>query len=454
MVCAPQKISDLTFLIAHLFLMNWFYLVAVAFGFVSGTAHAQSSSVSPAEINIACGSTIERSVAATSGGHGKSDKNGTGNPKSAKTPSFLPSASAQSTLLGRSANAKPVWRAERAFLKVKDGGVTLSSGPAVAGALLASGDVISTSDGTAIVELSDGSTLRVWPNTTITLEKLLKNRASKITRRDIVVQGGRVEASVVPGSAAGRTDTRVRTNRVVVMVKGTEFRVASSDDQNTTTEVESGLVSLRPLNGTCGAPILLGAGSFAVANTDEIRVREMPAPPLQPEGGILNDASFPLTLPVAYGVSAYSFQITGGEDLQVFRTQIVPAGQPWARPVLPPGRYAVQVRSLTAEGVQGKSLKLPLELAQRLVITWSAGSDGSVQPMEIRLHDESGVVIRTDVISAGQSWSLPELSPGFYEVEIRRMTDGGVQAKGLMLPVAVGKNLKAFKALKLRSISP
>jgi hypothetical protein len=116
--------------------------------------------------------------------------------------------------------------------------------------------IVTGADGHAVLQVSDGSTVEVYPNSTFVFRKNPGNWRDLI---DVVL--GRVRVHIEHLGATPNPN-RVTTPIAVISVRGTTFDVTVNDDDETTTvEVEDGTVEVRHN--------LLG-GNAAVLNAGEV----------------------------------------------------------------------------------------------------------------------------------------------------------------------------------------
>ena len=309
-------------------------------------------------------------------------------------------------------NAKaviPVMEDEMASVKIKDGQLTLSGRPASAGDRVRKGDILVTDASSgAVLQFSDGSTLAMRSETRLKINELSINPATRGARRDFGLSEGRVEADIVPSNGERKNDVKVRTPRIVLSVRGTQFRVEAQANGNAIAEVVSGLVSVSRLHAPLQTFANLEPGQAMLAAGQKQSLQEMPLPPPRPElEGEMAPGGW-LYFPQRTGVAAYRLIISGTHVLQIFRSVSVMPGSAWQIPDLPVGDYVLDVRSVTTAGVEGRPANLNMTVLPS-------------SPKGLRIsRSENGLEI---------SWA-PVIQASHYIVEIFSLRDRADESVG------------------------
>ena len=98
-------------------------------------------------------------------------------------------------------------------------------------------------DGFVVVQLPDGSTLSITPQSELVLSALRQYASSDIFKINLYLNQGRVESSVKPLTHQA-SDYSIRSRRLTTGVRGTQFNVSEPANGNATSEVLEGSVSL------------------------------------------------------------------------------------------------------------------------------------------------------------------------------------------------------------------
>jgi len=117
--------------------------------------------------------------------------------------------------------------------------------------------IISGADGFAVLEVSDGSTFEVYPNSRVTF------RSAPGNWKDLVdLWLGRIKVHIQkPGGLPNHN--RVHTPTAVISVRGTTFHVSLEDDEDTTmVMVEEGQVAVQHRLLPRGEPKLVNGGEY------------------------------------------------------------------------------------------------------------------------------------------------------------------------------------------------
>lgn len=201
-----------------------------------------------------------------------------------------------------------------------------AAGKPVQGSSVAEGQQLQTgSNGSAVVQLQDGSRFKVLPDSAIRLavsRNYLKNRntppaaaAADWFSGVIRVINGALEANVIP-SADKATPTRVQTPTAVVGVRGTEFRVryAEGKNQNSAVEVTGGLVTADNIRQASRAEVQGGYGAVIDPLQKKAVVRQL-LPAIAPEG-------MPAVVTRQHESGRALWSFTGLEQAKSYRLQI------------------------------------------------------------------------------------------------------------------------------------
>ena len=123
--------------------------------------------------------------------------------------------------------------------------------------------IVTGSDGFAVLQVSDGSTFEVYPNSRLTF----RNNPGNL--KDLLdVWIGRVKVHIE--KLGGRPNhNRIHTPTAVISVRGTTFDVAVESEDETLVAVEEGQVAVQHAIRPVGEPKLLNAGDYLRVYRDQ-----------------------------------------------------------------------------------------------------------------------------------------------------------------------------------------
>ncbi len=131
--------------------------------------------------------------------------------------------------------------------------------------------IVTGSDGYAKLQVSDGSTFEVYPNSKVIFRNNPGNLRDLV---DMVIGRIRVHIEKLGGQP---NPNSVKTPSAVISVRGTIFDVVVNDDDATTVAVTEGLVAVRHAVLPGNSEKLVGAGEVLVVHRNE---------PLAQKGGV------------------------------------------------------------------------------------------------------------------------------------------------------------------------
>ncbi|MBC7435111.1 MAG: FecR domain-containing protein [Bdellovibrionales bacterium] len=246
-------------------------------------------------------------------------------------------------------------------------GSVQSGGQALAvGAPVPEGTSVQTgADSSAVVQLGDGSQVKLLPNT---LAQVVSNRDYAL--RDASASGSTTWFSGLMRLSQGALETLAskRTNRAtplqietptsLVGVRGTRFRVAFDDpaSKNARTEVIEGLVRADNTAQQSGADLPAGTGALVKPAEKDIRVvKLLEAPDLS---GLPSDVTRPAgnwPLPALAGAAAYRVQVASDAEFNQIVRDLKLDGASAGAPLgtLLVGNWYARVRGIDAQGIEG-----------------------------------------------------------------------------------------------------
>ncbi len=228
-------------------------------------------------------------------------------------------------------------------------GVALQRGDTVAeGARLVTG-----SGSHLTLQLADGSTIDVDPDSSVTLGQL--RRYSGTGRRDtlIEIQSGGAETQVKPQGDAGRF--RIRTPVAVSAVRGTQFRRSIAADATDRTEVVGGRVAVSAARGTPGGvDVNEGYGTLADAGGPRPPVLLLPPPDLGAVPEPWSEGPLRVEFAPVPAAKEYRAQLATDADFHEILAEARGPSAPLAFDSQPDGRYWLRVRSVDGLGLAGR----------------------------------------------------------------------------------------------------
>jgi hypothetical protein len=252
-----------------------------------------------------------------------------------------------------------------------EGSVVLGSGPAQQGAALADGSTLKTgANSSAVIELGDGSRVKILPNS---LAELVTNR--NFAMRDSSASGstnwfsglmrlseGALEA-LASKTTKRATPLKIETPTSIVGVRGTEFRVAFDDPlgKSARTEVIEGKVRTDNPAQQSGADLPMGTGAVVKPTEKEVKVVVLlPAPDLSNIPGEVLKPQGSWSMPTLAGATAYHVQIASDEQFdKIVRDLKVASNSSADLGSLPNGNWFARVRGIDTVGLEGfNSVKL------------------------------------------------------------------------------------------------
>lgn len=248
------------------------------------------------------------------------------------------------------AKAKVVAVIGDATAKVADGDPAV---PVKPGMSFGYGTTLTTGNDTSLtLEFADGSRVLVQANSELALDRLSAYGDTGMVDTRLRLQRGRVNSDVHPltGSAARFS---VSTPGTISSVRGTHFRVVADPDAKAArTEVTGGKVDV----GGQQRHVLVKSGT-GVATADGASPGQPqalpPAPALQCPAGNVRQFPYELHWPALSGAQRYRLQLAPNDKFEALMLDRVVSGTSATLPDLPDGTYAVRVRGIAADGLEG-----------------------------------------------------------------------------------------------------
>lgn len=301
------------------------------------------------------------------------------------------------------------------------GGMTLAAGAVVRAARQSS----------AVLRFADGARVLVRPESELRLERLTQSGSSAQTLLEL--RQGSVDSSVPPLAKPGDGAARryqIRTPVANLGVRGTEFR-ARLDGERTGVEVLAGRVATA--DGRAALVVPPGFGSMLAAGTPPRAVALLAAPDLGPVAQRIERLPLQLSWSAQAGAIAYRAQImlSGRADALALDGRFDSARARFADD-LPDGRYALRVRGIDANGLEGRDAAVEFTLKARpeppfvdrpreghtaydegVDFTWTRHAGAARYRLQIAANPafEPTLVDRSDLVEPSVRVALP---PGRY----------------------------------------
>lgn len=258
-------------------------------------------------------------------------------------------------------------------------GVRSAGAAVVAGQSLPAGSAVSTdADANLTLRLVDGTLLRLRGDSRVLLQGSVRLPVAGEVRAGVRMEQGRAEVQAKP-ARAGRPGFRIDTPQGVLAVRGTEYRVWV-DGQRTVSEVLDGVVALSsagdagPGTGT-GTGTGTGSGATAVPAGFGARIDSrgrvdaprplLPAPDLGVQPARHERPLVRLRLPPQPLAHGWRVQVAPDERFDVLLADVRAATPELRIAGLPDGRFAMRVRMIDAQGVEGRDAVGTLTLKAR-----------------------------------------------------------------------------------------
>lgn len=187
------------------------------------------------------------------------------------------------------------------------GAVTVNGRALQIGDQLSEDDTIQTGpDGSATLQLIDGSLLSISPDSSLTLQRLRAFKGTGLTDSMIDMKNGSLESEVAPQkTGVGRFE--VRTPVTVTGVRGTNLRVHATP-QGTRHEVVHGQAAV---DGTHASEVEVEAGQGVRVNDQGERTSVRPLLPAPELGAPVRDSTgWVMDFPAVQGAQSYLVRVT------------------------------------------------------------------------------------------------------------------------------------------------
>jgi hypothetical protein len=316
--------------------------------------------------------------------------------------------------------------------------------PVTAGMSLGSGAVLKTSpDASLSLEFADGSRLLLLGDSELLLDRLTRFGRSGMADTRLRLQRGRIgnEVRRLRGPAANFV---VDTPSASSAVRGTQFRVEAREGR-THTEVLEGRVAVNARNQR-GALLRHGFGAVVVPGQAAIAaVALLPAPDLSRIAPLTQSPRPELAWPQVPGAHGYRVQVGEHRRFDSVRVDMEVEAPRVQLPVLDAGHYAIRVRAIGKDGLEGRDAVTALQVddqpAPPYSIAPAAGSVVRTPDVVLRWTRAPGAVAYDYEIAGAAGFARPvararvqdtasiglpdPLPPGDYAWRIRSIDASG-----------------------------
>lgn len=342
----------------------------------------------------------------------------------------------------------------------------------------------------AVLELADGSRVKLLPNTQA---EMAKNRFYSLSKtQDATGPNAASAFSGLMRLARGSVETlaskithratplEITTPTAVAGVRGTHFRVSYDDNaaRSTRTEVLEGLVRADNPAQASGADLPRGTGAVIDPAKKEVKVLQLlGAPDLSALPAEVSKPQGRWPMPVLAGAASYRVQVARDAQFdQIVRDQTVAAAASLDLASLAPGAWYARVRGIDAAGLEGRDAVRQIALkgawlAPESVLMFRDGkTDLAWNPVQAdgqrftapaystELATDSrfaNVVARID--SEPSRVTLGDLRPGTYYVRLHaRLASGTADSETYSFEVPTGWGLGGLDRVPspLRPVTP
>ena len=330
-----------------------------------------------------------------------------------------------------------------------EGDVTLAGQRVAVGTVLPEGSSLQTgANSSAIVELGDGSRVKMLPNTqaqvAVNRTYAMPEQARTVDWFAGAMRLARGAVETVAAKITGRASPlEIITPTSTIGVRATEFRVAFGDDPSNSSraEVTQGQVRADNPAQQSGADLPRGTGAKVNPAEREVRVVQLLAAPDlsgQPAQVLKPQGAWPL--PAIPGAASYRVQVASDAAFDKIVRDLKVDGPSVDLGSLDVGSWNVRVRGIDAQGIEGfDGMRTVAVSAQRLRVTQSwLRFEGNRTLLQVELDPPQAgsllAVIASDpamgkplqqATLAGNTWELGTLAPGDYFVRFSRPLPGG-----------------------------
>lgn len=241
------------------------------------------------------------------------------------------------------------------------GDVTIGrQGPARVGMVVGEGVRIATGANSSVAfQLSDGTAVTLPSLSRVRIVRLRRVLISNRVERVLALEAGRSESQVTP-SRDRSTSFEIRTPVSVAAVRGTDFRVAYSEDQAAATaEVLKGAVGVDGKDGGIGLEAGYGARSDVHSTGKPVAL--LPPPEILSPVGHRRDGTLVFNFQKTEEAFAYRLVVASDADFRDLRSEATTKTAQAIVPPLPNGTYYIRATAIDVHGLEGLPVDIPYD---------------------------------------------------------------------------------------------
>jgi hypothetical protein len=314
------------------------------------------------------------------------------------------------------------------------------------GARLSEGDEVRTgADGSAVLQLADGSLLRLAAGSSLRIDAARRLPDVARTRSGVSLQSGRVEVQT-PKSIDGKPSFEVRTPQGVLGVRGTAFRVAA----DTAAGLTRGEVLEGAVEAAAGSTARRLEAGFGTAIDAQARVAEpvrlLAAPDLRDQPALQERLTVRFAVPALNGAVAWRGQVAKDREIRDVVADNLAQGTELRFVNLDDGPYFLRVRGIDAKGLEGRDAEhafvlkarpeppLPSAPAPkgvtrgtRVELSWATNPEARTYRLQVANDERFSANLRDLPNLAENSHTLDNLAPGDYYWRLASVRAGNDQ---------------------------
>jgi len=224
------------------------------------------------------------------------------------------------------------------------------------------GDMILTdTDGSALIQFADGSTLLVQSNSQVTFNTLSSHGSSGMVDTRFRLQQGRIETSVKP-MRNSNSRYEITTPAAVAAVRGTQFRVAYTEEQQVmSSEVVKGSVNV----SAEGVETLVKKGFGIVTkrgHPPQEPVKLLKKPELNKLPNKIKHLPYSFSWPALIDAEKYRIQVSPAKSPDILNFDVTTAEPAFTLSSLENGHYIFRVRGVDKINLEGFNAEHKFEI--------------------------------------------------------------------------------------------